>query len=149
MYYDNTYTCIINTCKNKMLNQISDFQAVLIYPNKKSLKRLREVLNNLYQHLDSSVGSGSKYADVIFVMHFLNWEIYAIMLIFIIFRQWICQVLCLVKVNTSPMYIIRWTLIWSSSQKFKIQLHQDIIYQESFQIIIINTVVLNIRIFLD
>jgi len=40
-----------------------NFQAVLMYPNKKSVKRLREVLNNLYQHLDSSAGSGSKYAD--------------------------------------------------------------------------------------
>ena len=35
-----------------------------MYPNKKSSKRLREVLNNLYKHLDSSAGSGSKYADV-------------------------------------------------------------------------------------
>lgn len=34
-----------------------NFQAVLMYPNKKSTKRLREVLNQLYQHLDSSGGS--------------------------------------------------------------------------------------------
>ncbi|CAG7677355.1 unnamed protein product [Allacma fusca] len=39
-----------------------NFQAVLMYPNKKSSKRLREVLNQLYQHLDSSGGS-SKHND--------------------------------------------------------------------------------------
>jgi len=39
-----------------------NFQAVLMYPNKKSVKRLREVLNQLYQHLDSSGGS-SKNMD--------------------------------------------------------------------------------------
>jgi len=40
-----------------------NFQAVLMHPNKKSVKRLREVLNQLYQHLDSSGGSGSKNTD--------------------------------------------------------------------------------------
>jgi V-type H+-transporting ATPase subunit C len=40
-----------------------NFQAVLMHPNKKSLKRLREVLNQLYQHLDSSGGAGSKNTD--------------------------------------------------------------------------------------
>jgi V-type H+-transporting ATPase subunit C len=39
-----------------------NFQAVLMHPNKKSTKRLREVLNQLYQHLDSSGGS-SKIQD--------------------------------------------------------------------------------------
>jgi len=47
-----------------------NFQAVLMYPNKKALKRLREVLNNLYQHLDSSAGSGSKYQDVSWLFTF-------------------------------------------------------------------------------
>ncbi|CAL8093581.1 unnamed protein product [Orchesella dallaii] len=40
-----------------------NFQAVLMHPNKKSMKRLREVLENLYAHLDSSLGSGSKYQE--------------------------------------------------------------------------------------
>jgi len=39
-----------------------NFQAVLMFPNKKSMKRLREVLNNVYQHLDSSGGSGAKFS---------------------------------------------------------------------------------------
>lgn len=39
-----------------------NFQAVVMYPNKKALKRLREVLDNLYHHLDSS--GGGKYTDV-------------------------------------------------------------------------------------
>lgn len=35
-----------------------NFQAILIEPNKKSVKRLRECLNQLYGHLDGASGSG-------------------------------------------------------------------------------------------
>lgn len=35
-----------------------NFQAILIEPNKKSVKRLRECLNQLYGHLDGGSGSG-------------------------------------------------------------------------------------------
>jgi V-type H+-transporting ATPase subunit C len=41
-----------------------NFQAVLMHPNKKSMKRLREVLNQMYAHLDSSGSSNPKNADV-------------------------------------------------------------------------------------
>ncbi|PSN31288.1 V-type proton ATPase subunit C [Blattella germanica] len=36
-----------------------NFQAMLLHPNKKSTKRLRDVLNQLYGHLDSSAVQGS------------------------------------------------------------------------------------------
>lgn len=36
-----------------------NFQAILIQPNKKSMKRLRDQLNQLYGHLDGSAASGS------------------------------------------------------------------------------------------
>lgn len=48
-----------------------NFQAVLMHPNKKSVKRLREVLENLYSHLDSSLGSGSKYQEVLFTLGYI------------------------------------------------------------------------------
>ncbi|XP_045120885.1 LOW QUALITY PROTEIN: V-type proton ATPase subunit C-like [Portunus trituberculatus] len=35
-----------------------NFQAILIHPNKKSIKRLRDILNQLYSHLDSSATGG-------------------------------------------------------------------------------------------
>jgi len=34
-----------------------------MHPNKKSMKRLREVLNQMYGHLDSSGSSNPKHAD--------------------------------------------------------------------------------------
>ena len=34
-----------------------NFQAMLLQPTKKTMKRLREVLNDLYKHLDSSAAS--------------------------------------------------------------------------------------------
>lgn len=34
-----------------------NFQAMLLQPNKKTLKKLREVLNDLYKHLDSSAAA--------------------------------------------------------------------------------------------
>lgn len=41
-----------------------NFQAILIHPNKKNQKRLRDVLNQLYGHLDgSAAGSSSVNAD--------------------------------------------------------------------------------------
>lgn len=41
-----------------------NFQAVLLHPNKKNTKRLRDVLNQLYGHLDSSALQGSANFDV-------------------------------------------------------------------------------------
>lgn len=46
-----------------------NFQAILIEPNKKSMKRLRDCLNQLYGHLDgaSAAGQGgNSAADVSF-----------------------------------------------------------------------------------
>ncbi|XP_058460216.1 V-type proton ATPase subunit C isoform X1 [Malaya genurostris] len=40
-----------------------NFQAILIHPNKKSTKRLRDVLNQLYGHLDGSAASSGGNAD--------------------------------------------------------------------------------------
>lgn len=34
-----------------------NFQAMLLQPSKKTLKKLREVLNDLYKHLDSSAAA--------------------------------------------------------------------------------------------
>lgn len=34
-----------------------NFQAMLLQPNKKTVKKLREVLNDLYKHLDSSAAA--------------------------------------------------------------------------------------------
>lgn len=41
-----------------------NFQAILIHPNKKSIKRLRDVLNQLYGHLDGSAAGTSGLGDV-------------------------------------------------------------------------------------
>lgn len=41
-----------------------NFQAILIHPNKKNQKRLRDVLNQLYGHLDGSASSSAVNADV-------------------------------------------------------------------------------------
>lgn len=41
-----------------------NFQAILVHPNKKSMKRLRDVLNQLYTHLDSSAGGASETVDI-------------------------------------------------------------------------------------
>jgi hypothetical protein len=41
-----------------------NFQAMLLYPHKKNTKRLRDVLNQLYGHLDSSVVQESGAHDV-------------------------------------------------------------------------------------
>lgn len=35
-----------------------NFLAVLIFPNKKQTRKLRETLNSLYSHLDTSIGQG-------------------------------------------------------------------------------------------
>ncbi|CAH1260105.1 unnamed protein product [Diabrotica balteata] len=40
-----------------------NFQAILIHPNKKQLKRLRDVLNQLYGHLDSSAALSGPNVD--------------------------------------------------------------------------------------
>lgn len=41
-----------------------NFLAVLIQPNKKSVKRLRDTLNQLYSHLDTSLSSGEPMDDI-------------------------------------------------------------------------------------
>lgn len=41
-----------------------NFLAVLIQPNKKSVKRLRDTLNQLYAHLDTSLSSGEPMDDI-------------------------------------------------------------------------------------
>ncbi|KAL2730971.1 V-type proton ATPase subunit C isoform X1 [Vespula squamosa] len=40
-----------------------NFQAILLQPHKKSMKRLRDVLNQLYAHLDSSATASSQNQD--------------------------------------------------------------------------------------
>jgi len=42
-----------------------NFQAMLLHPSKKTQKRLREVLNQLYAHLDSAPSSGGDKHDVV------------------------------------------------------------------------------------
>lgn len=42
-----------------------NFQAMLLQPNKKTMKRLREVLNELYKHLDSSAAAIIDVSSVI------------------------------------------------------------------------------------
>lgn len=50
-----------------------NFQAMLLHPNKKNTKRLREVLNQLYGHLDSSAAlQASGNQDVIYFSKFSN-----------------------------------------------------------------------------
>ncbi|KAJ8949515.1 hypothetical protein NQ314_008208 [Rhamnusium bicolor] len=41
-----------------------NFQAILIHPHKKTMKRLRDVLNHLYGHLDSSAALSGSNIDV-------------------------------------------------------------------------------------
>lgn len=41
-----------------------NFQAILLHPHKKSMKRLRDVLNQLYAHLDSSATASAQNQDV-------------------------------------------------------------------------------------
>lgn len=52
-----------------------NFQAILIEPNKKSVKRLRDVLNQLYGHLDgASAGGHVSSADVsLYPILTFNW----------------------------------------------------------------------------
>ncbi|KAL1513862.1 hypothetical protein ABEB36_003206 [Hypothenemus hampei] len=40
-----------------------NFQAILIHPHKKTMKRLRDVLNQLYGHLDGSVGHQGSHVE--------------------------------------------------------------------------------------
>lgn len=55
-----------------------NFQAILIHPNKKNQKRLRDVLNQLYGHLDGSASSSSVNADVR-IQEYIFWlNIYSI-----------------------------------------------------------------------
>lgn len=41
-----------------------NFQAILLQPHKRTAKRLRDVLNHLYGHLDSSALQGSANIEV-------------------------------------------------------------------------------------
>lgn len=41
-----------------------NFQAILVHPSKKSTKRLRDVLSQLYGHLDSSASASGATFDV-------------------------------------------------------------------------------------
>ena len=47
-----------------------NFQPILIHPNKKSIKRLRDTLNHLYAHLDSTATGGSGSGDVSVLLYF-------------------------------------------------------------------------------
>lgn len=48
-----------------------NFQAMLLHPHKKNTKRLRDILNQLYGHLDSSAVQGSASHDVSIVSNCL------------------------------------------------------------------------------
>lgn len=41
-----------------------NFQAILLHPHKKCARRLRDVLNQLYAHLDSSATTAQHNQDV-------------------------------------------------------------------------------------
>lgn len=44
-------------CSSSRYGLPVNFQAMLLQPNKKTMKKLREVLNELYKHLDSSAAA--------------------------------------------------------------------------------------------
>lgn len=58
-----------------------NFQAMLLHPNKKNTKRLRDVLNQLYGHLDSSAVQGSGPHDVCIVNNYVLIESKGLMLL--------------------------------------------------------------------
>lgn len=49
-----------------------NFQAMLLQPNKKTMKKLREVLNDLYKHLDSSAAAIIDVSTVRICFNYLN-----------------------------------------------------------------------------
>lgn len=51
-----TFKSLLNICRYGLP---VNFQAILVHPNKKSIKRLRDTLNQLYAHLDSSATGGA------------------------------------------------------------------------------------------
>lgn len=55
-----------------------DFQAVLIQPNKKSQKRLRDVLRQLYNHLDGSSASLINDVSCFICLKLINFAIQSI-----------------------------------------------------------------------
>ena len=96
-----------------------NFQAVLMYPNKKSVKRLREVLNQLYQHLDSSGGS-SKNMDVSLLPRLSGLRCIICVELYketdVVFnsmsRLWTYQAWVLAKVNTTLTCTTSWISTW-------------------------------------
>lgn len=50
-----------------------NFIAILIHPNKKSMKRLRDTLQQLYGHLDGSSAAGSASDVSVLHLHFFVW----------------------------------------------------------------------------
>lgn len=89
-----------------------NFQAILIHPNKKSIKRLRDVLNQLYSHLDGSASAPSNNADVSTVYFVRSLQQRLIQKIF--FRMSISLDLVLVSRNTIHTFVTSWTSIWSN-----------------------------------
>lgn len=52
------YLCyILHVCFPIRYGLPVNFQAMLLQPNKKTMKKLREVLHELYKHLDSSAAA--------------------------------------------------------------------------------------------
>lgn len=96
-----------------------NFQAILLRPHKKSTKRLRDVLNQLYAHLDSSAtagGSQSGNQDVSgFASRFQGLPIDSSVDDFLfIFRAWTYPDWASVKATTFLMSITKSTWTWST-----------------------------------
>lgn len=62
-----------------------NFQAMLLLPHKKSLRKLREVLNDLYSHLDNSAMSGDMVSDIF------------ILIPAFVYFDWIREIICFHK----------------------------------------------------
>lgn len=100
-----------------------NFQAILLHPNKKSQKRLRDVLNQLYSHLDGSAAGPTNNSDVSAIIqknyyYFYKMLNYYVCFICIINRMSIFLVLDLANRNIFHTFIINYKLTWSK-QKFK------------------------------
>ena len=81
-----------------------NFQGMILLPQKKTQKKLRDTLNQLYAHLDSAGGSG----DVRILSDFNE---------FVTFNDLLFSLKCqqdldLVNLNISPMSTTKSTLTW-------------------------------------
>lgn len=92
-----------------------NFQAILIHPNKKNTKRLRDVLNQLYGHLDGSAASSGGNADVSY-LKFNVCVMKIIVCLFFCYRMLISPDLGLDSRSTIRTFITSWISTWSRTR---------------------------------